>query len=144
MDGDALMLLWLSFVGTVFWVANPDALVILYVAGRGRPPLEAALLALCGQAVMLLLLFFLGDRLRARSAWLHRKCESVRLRWGPRLEKSALPVTALSGLVGIPPSVALVVLAAALRLPPRRFLLVFFVCRALWFIGLALVGVRFR
>ena len=144
MGTDALLLLWLSFIGTLFWVANPDAAVVLYVVGRGHPPVEGALLALAGQAVMLVLLFALGDRLRARWPWLHRKCEALRLRWGSRLEQRALPIAALSGLVGIPPSAALVLLAAALRIPPKRFLLVFFVCRAAWFVGLALVGQRFR
>jgi membrane protein YqaA with SNARE-associated domain len=140
---DAVLLVWLSFVGTLFWVANPDAAVVIYVTTRGRPPLEAALLALGGQAVMLLLLYALGDRLRARWSWLDRQCTAVQARWGSRLESRTLPIAALSGFVGVPPSVPVMLLAAALHLPARHFLPVFFLFRAAWFVTLALVGGAF-
>ena len=143
MWNDAVLLVWVSFLGTLFWVANPDAAVVVYVATRGHPPWEAALLALCGQAVMLLLLFLLGDRLRARWRWLHRKCEAVQARWGGRLETRTLPIAALSGFVGVPPSAAIFLLAAALRLPPQHFFPVFFLFRAFWFLSLGLVGRSF-
>jgi membrane protein YqaA with SNARE-associated domain len=124
-------------------VANPDAAVVIYVTTRGRPPLEAALLALGGQAIMLLLLYALGDRLRARWPWLDRRCTAVQARWGHRLETRALPIAALSGFVGVPPSAPVMLLAAALRLPAQHFLPVFFLFRAAWFVTLALVGRAF-
>lgn len=143
MPFEALLLVWVSFVGTVFWVANPDAAVVLYVTTRGRPPLEAALLALGGQAGMLLLLYAAGDRLRARWGWLDRRCIAVEDRWGSRLLTNALPITALSGFVGVPPSVPVMLMASALRLPARRFLAVFFLFRAAWFVALGLAGGAF-
>jgi hypothetical protein len=49
-------------------------------------------------------------------------------------------VAAISGLVGVPPSVPTVLLASALGVPGRRFLPVLFAGRLLWFVGLAQLG----
>ena len=140
MTGEAILLAWVCCIGTVFWPANPDAAVVVYVTAGGHHPLQAALVALGGQAIMLLALYFLGDRLRERWPWLHRKCERVQARWGPALTRSALPMAAVSGFIGVPPSVPTMLLAATLGLPTRPFLAVFFVCRAIWFIALAYLG----
>jgi hypothetical protein len=102
--------------------------------------LEAALLATAGQAVMFLLLYHLGDRLRARWRWLDTRCEKVRARWGTRLQTSSAPVAGVSGLLGLPPSVPTVLLSAALGLPARTILPILIACRAAWFVGLGLVG----
>jgi membrane protein YqaA with SNARE-associated domain len=136
---DALLLLWVCFIGTVFVPINPDAAVVIYLTTRHRPLLEAVAIAMAGQMAMLLLLYFLGDRLRARSRWLARRCEQVQARWGPRLATGSLPLAATSGFIGLPPSAPTKLLGAALRLP-RRFLLVFVVFRVAWFVSLGWLG----
>jgi membrane protein YqaA with SNARE-associated domain len=137
---DAALLMLVSFVGTVIWPVSPDAAVLVYVAGADRPVLEAALLATAGQAVMFVLLHHLGHRLRARWRWLDARCEKVRARWGARLQASTIPVAGASGLLGLPPSVPVVLLAAALGLPARVTLPAMIACRIAWFVGLGLVG----
>lgn len=137
---DMSVLLWVCFLGTLFWPLNPDAAVLVYVGPRGRPLLEAAAVALLGQAVMLLLLQVMGHRLRARWGWLDRKCEAVGVRWGARIKSSSAVVAAVSGLVGIPPSVATVLLASALGIPARRTLPILFVFRGIWFLALGRFG----
>jgi membrane protein YqaA with SNARE-associated domain len=140
---DALLLLWISFVGTLFPPINPDAAVVIYVAVRGHAPLPGALIALAGQVAMLLVLHAAGGHLRARWPWLDRRCNRVELRWGARLRTHTLPVVLLSGLIGIPPSVPTVMLASALRLPVRHYFPVFLLGRAGWFVGLAFTGFAF-
>jgi membrane protein YqaA with SNARE-associated domain len=133
------LLLWIAFIGTVVWPINPDAAVVLYVS-RGHSLAHGVAVALAGQVIMLMLLYHLGHRLRARWAWLDRQCVKVEQRWGKRLTSNGLVVAAISGLVGVPPSVPTVLLASALGVPGRRFLPVMFACRALWFVGLAKLG----
>jgi membrane protein YqaA with SNARE-associated domain len=136
---DALLLIWVCFIGTVFVPINPDAAVVIYLTARHRPLLEATALALTGQLAMLALLYLLGDWLRTRSRWLARRCEQVQARWGQRLATGSLPLAATSGFVGIPPSAPTMLLGAALRLP-RRFLIVFVVFRTAWFLSLGWLG----
>jgi membrane protein YqaA with SNARE-associated domain len=137
---DGVLLVAVSFVGTVIWPLSPDAALLVYVAAGDHPVLEAALLATAGQTAMFLLLYRLGDRLRARWPWLDRRCQQVRMRWGARLQASTRPLACASGLVGLPPSVPTVLLAAALGLPARTTLSLLITCRAAWFVGLALAG----
>jgi membrane protein YqaA with SNARE-associated domain len=139
MTYDTPLLLWIAFIGTVVWPINPDAAVVVYVS-RGHGLAQGVGVALAGQAVMLLLLHYLGHHLRARWGWLDRQCVKVEQRWGARLTTNGTVVAAISGLVGVPPSVPTVLLASALGIPGRRFLPVLFACRALWFVGLAQLG----
>jgi hypothetical protein len=53
--------------------------------------------------------------------------------------RSSVPLAATCGFVGVPPSAPTMLLAAALQLP-RRFLLVFLLFRAAWFVTLAALG----
>jgi membrane protein YqaA with SNARE-associated domain len=140
---EALLLLWICFVGTLFPPINPDAAVVIYVVSRGQHPLQGALIALFAQVAMLLVLHVTGGRLRARWSWLDRRCLRVEQRWGTRLRTHTLPVVALSGLIGIPPSVPTVMLAAALRLPAPHYFPIFCLGRALWFVALAYTGFAF-
>jgi ABC-type Fe3+ transport system permease subunit len=123
----------------VIWPINPDAAVVVYVS-RGHGLAQGVGVALAGQIVMLLLLHNLGHLLRARWAWMDRQCVKVELRWGPRITRNSVAVAAISGLVGVPPSVPTVLLASALGVPGRRFLPVLFAGRLLWFVGLAQLG----
>ena len=140
---DALVLLWVAFVGTLIVPINPDAAVVIYTGGRGHPLWEAVVLALTGQLIMLGLLHLAGENLRRRWGWLDRKCASVQLKWGARLVANAPLVAATSGLVGIPPSVATVLVASALGLPARRIFPWLIVFRAIWFVVLARLGSYF-
>jgi membrane protein YqaA with SNARE-associated domain len=140
---DALLLLWISCVGTLFPPLNPDAAAVLYVVERGHPPLQAALIAFAGQLIALTALYLLGARLRGHWGWLDRKCSAVEVRWGDRLTRNTLPVVALSGFLGLPPGVPTVIAVAALRIPAARSLTVFFVCRAGWFVALSFTGAAF-
>jgi hypothetical protein len=137
---DGLILLWISFVGTLFWPLNPDAAVVIYTGGRGWPVWKVTVIGLAGQMAMMFLLHIAGDFLRHHWGWLDRKCEAVRAKWGPRLAANVPMVAATSGLLGIPPSAATVLLASALGLPARRFFPVLIVFRAIWFVVLGNIG----
>ncbi len=140
---DALLLLSISVVGTLFPFLNPDAAAVYYVLGRGHPPLQAAALAFAGQLIMLSILYLAGARLRRHWSWLDRTCTRFQQRWGARLGHSALPLVALSGFFGIPPGVPTVIALAALHLPAGRTLPLFFLARAAWFVSLSFTGAAF-
>ena len=139
MSTDTLVLLWVAFIGTLFWPINPDAAVVIYTAGD-RSLAVAVITATVGQMAMLLLLHFGGDVLRRRWAWLDKKCEAIREKWGLRLLAHTPLVAATSGFTGIPPSVATVLLGSALRLPAWRYLPILFIFRALWFLAIGRLG----
>ena len=140
MTTDTLLLGWISFLGTLFWPLNPDAALLMYIGGRGRPLPVGVVVALVGQVAMMLLLHLLGHHLRRHWTWLDRKCATFERKWGARLQAKTPLVAATSGFFGIPPGAATVLLASALNLPARRLLPVLFAFRVLWLIALGHLG----
>jgi hypothetical protein len=109
-------------VGTVFWLASPEAAVALFASSRRWNPVVIGLIAGGGQAVSLVLLFQFGDQLRRRWRWFDRQCERVRTRLGDRMARSAVVVASASGLLGVPPVSVTATLAPGLAPRPRPLL----------------------
>lgn len=128
-----LGLFGISFVGTVFWVASPEAAVILYSLQRGWHPLAAGGVAGAGQAAALAMLAAFGDQLRRRWAWFDRQCDRLRARHGQRLARSAPVLGVSSGLLGLPPVSATVLLAPGLGLRVAGLLPLLFLARVVRF-----------
>ena len=118
----AATLFGIAALGTVFWVASPEAAVALFASGHGWNPLVVGALATGGQAVSLTLLFLFGGELRARWRWFDRRCERVRARFGPRMARNAIVVATSSGLLGVPPVSLAATLAPGLAPRPAPLL----------------------
>jgi membrane protein YqaA with SNARE-associated domain len=103
-----------AFAGTVAWFLNPEAAILLAVTVGGLHPLAVGLVAAVGQALAHVLLWTGGGRLRQVWPWFDRRCASIQARWGPRLSSRALPVVAVSGVLGFPPASATALLAPGL------------------------------
>jgi hypothetical protein len=140
---DTLLLGWASFLGTLFWPLNPDAALLVYIGARHRPLIPGVLAAFVGQAAMMALLVAVGHVLRRHWPWLDRKCAVVERKWGARLQARTPWVAVTSGLFGIPPGSATVLLASALNVPGRRVLPLLFACRLVWLCVLARLGHAF-
>jgi hypothetical protein len=137
-----LALMGTTFVGTFFWPASPEAAVALFVSQRGWSPLAVGMVAAAGQGLAYLLLYPSGEQVRRRWAWFGRQCERVRVRYGARLAQGGLPLACASGLVGVPPSSALVALAPGLGLRARWLLPVLVVMRIVRFTVVAALAIH--
>jgi membrane protein YqaA with SNARE-associated domain len=127
----------IAVLGTLFWVASPEAAVVLFTSQRQWGPLAIAAVAAGGQAVSLTLLFLFGGQLRRRWRWFDRQCERVRARFGERMTRNALVVVATSGLVGFPPASVSATLAPGLAPRPAPLLPLLVVTRFARFVVLA-------
>jgi hypothetical protein len=125
----ALALAGTTFVGTMFWVASPEAAAVLAATKLGWAPLAVGLVAGAGQTVALVLLFAFGDQLRRRWAWFDRQCERVRARHGRRLSRGAVPLAVTSGLLGLPPASVTATLAPGLGIRGGQMLPIQFLMR---------------
>jgi hypothetical protein len=138
----ALALIGTTFVGTFFWPASPDVAVALFMSRRGWNALTVGLLAAAGQGMAYAVIYPTGEQIRRRWRWFGRQCERVRVRFGPRLTTRGLPIACASGLIGVPPSSALVAVAPGLGLRARWLLPVLFVMRVLRFTLIAALASR--
>jgi hypothetical protein len=119
---EALALTGTAFVGTMFWVASPEAAAVVCVTRLGWSPLLVGFLAATGQAAALGLLFTFGGQLRRRWRWFDRQCERVRAAQGARLARGTLALSVTSGLFGLPPASVTATLAPGLGLTGRALL----------------------
>jgi hypothetical protein len=126
---EALALTGTAFVGTMFWVASPEAAAVLCVTKLGWSPFVVGPLAGVGQAAALGLLFGFGDQLRRRWRWFDRQCERVRARQGARLARGTLALSVSSGLLGLPPASVTATLAPGLGITGRALLPALFATR---------------
>ena len=133
----ASTLFGIGVLGTVFWLASPEAAVALFASSRSWNPFLVALVAAGGQAVSLTLLFLFGGQLRRRWGWFDRKCVRVQARLGERMARSAVVVASTSGLLGFPPISVAATLAPGLAPRPRPLLPLMLVMRVLRFTVIA-------
>jgi len=127
----------IAVIGTLFWVASPEAAVALFTTTqRWNPPL-VAVVATGGQAVSATLLFLFGGELRRRWRWFDQRCERVRVRLGERMARRAPVVAAVSGLLGFPPLSLTATLAPALAPRPKPLLPILLVMRFVRFTVIA-------
>ena len=136
----ALILVAVGFVGTFVWPVSPDAAVTAVSASRAFHPLVLAFLAAAGQALAHVLLYRFGGELRRRWAWFDDRCERVRVRHASRLRRGLGLLATSSGLLGLPPTSIVVVLAPGLALPWQRLLPLIFAMRVVRFTVLATLG----
>jgi membrane protein YqaA with SNARE-associated domain len=118
----AVTLFGIAMLGTVFWVASPEAAVALFASTRDWNPLAVGTVAAAGQGVALTVLFVFGHQLRRRWRWFDRQCERARARFGDRMTRNAVLVAAASGLLGVPPASVSATLAPGLAPRPRPLL----------------------
>jgi len=137
---EALALVAIGYVGTVFWPLSPEGAAALYVSQRGWHPLLVGLLAATGQAGAHATLYFAGDQLRRRWPWFDGKCERARARHGRLLQRGQVPLALVSGLLGIPPSSVTAALAPGLGIPARLLLPLLFVMRVIRISVVAALG----
>jgi membrane protein YqaA with SNARE-associated domain len=118
----AATLFGIAMLGTVFWLASPEAAVALFASRRDWNPLFVGAVAAGGQGVSLTVLFLFGHQLRRRWSWFDRQCERARARFGERMTRNAVVVSAASGLLGVPPVSVSATLAPGLAPRPRPLL----------------------
>jgi hypothetical protein len=116
-------------LGTVFWLASPEAAVALAGTQHRWSPLTIGLVAGGAQAVALAGLFCFGAELRRRWRWFDRKCE--RARTGTRLGRpgTAAGVVVAASLLGVPPVSVTAALLPGVAPRPGRLLPVMLVLR---------------
>jgi hypothetical protein len=133
-----------AFIGTVFWVASPEAATALAGAQHRWSPLAIGLAAAGGQSVALVGLYFFGSQLRRRWRWFDRQCERARAR-SPRdnAQRYATGAVATAGLLGFPPVSVTSTLLSGLAPRPLPLLPLMLVLRLVRFVALGWAGARF-
>ncbi len=133
-----------AFIGTVFWVASPEAATALAGAQHRWSPLAIGLAAAGGQSVALVSLYFFGGQLRRHWRWFDRQCQRARGRstvgTGQRYATGAV-VTA--GLLGFPPVSVTATVLSGVAPRPLPLLPLMLVLRLVRFIALGWAGARF-
>jgi membrane protein YqaA with SNARE-associated domain len=127
----------IAVIGTLFWLASPEAAVALFASKQDLHPIVIAGVAAGGQAVSLTLLFLFGGQLRRRWRWFDRQCERVRARFGDRMTRNAIVASAVSGLFGLPPLSVSATLAPGLAPRPAPLLPLMIATRFVRFVVLA-------
>ncbi len=137
---EILTLYFIALIGTVLWFINAETASVYYGSQLGWNPAFVGLVCALGQCTTFALLYLGGARLLGRWKKLGGKVERLRERYGEHLENRFLLLTAISGVVGLPPLVALSSIAAGFRVPPSHLLVVAALFRWIRFTTLASVG----
>ena len=133
----------IAFIGTVFWLASPEAATALAGAQHRWPVPLIGLVAAGSQSVALVALFFFGEALRRRSPWFDRQC--ARAKMNTRLGRAGYATGAVvsASLLGFPPVSVTAALLPGVAPRPRRLLPVMLVLRLVRFTALAWAGAAF-
>jgi hypothetical protein len=133
-----------AFIGTVFWVASPEAATALAGAQHRWSPLAIGLAAAAGQSVALVSLYFFGSQLRRHWRWFDRQCERVRSRSAlGNTQRYATGAVVTAGLLGFPPVSVTATLLSGLAPRALQLLPLMLVLRLVRFIALGWIGARF-
>jgi membrane protein YqaA with SNARE-associated domain len=132
----------IAALGTLFWLASPEAAVALFASKQQWNPVVIAAVAASGQAVSVTLLFLFGSELRRRWRWFDRQCERVRTRFGNRMARNAVVASAVSGLLGLPPLSVAATLAPGLAPRPAPLLPLMIGMRFVRFVVLGVLVVQ--
>jgi hypothetical protein len=133
----------IAFIGTVFWVASPEAATALAGSQHRWSPLLIGLVAASGQSVALVGLYLFGAELRRRWRWFDRQCERARARSRLGTERYAIGVAVASGFLGFPPISVTAALIPGVAPRPRRLLPLLLLVRFARFVTLAGLGALF-
>ena len=133
-----------AFIGTVFWVASPEAATALAGAQHRWSPLAIGFAAAGGQSVALLGLYFFGSQLRRHWRWFDRQCERARSR-SPvdNTQRYATGAVVTAGLLGFPPVSVTATLLSGVAPRSLQLLPLMLVLRLVRFIALGWAGARF-
>jgi membrane protein YqaA with SNARE-associated domain len=132
-----------AFIGTVFWVASPEAATALAGAQHRWSPLAIGLAAAGGQSVALVGLYFFGAQLRRRWRWFDRQCQRARARSALGTERYATGAVVTAGLLGFPPVSITAALLPGVAPRPLRLLPLMLLLRLVRFVALGWAGSRF-
>ena len=132
-----------AFIGTVFWVASPEAATALAGAQHRWSPLAIGLAAAGGQSLALAGLYFFGAQLRRRWRWFDRQCERARSRSLLGTERYATAAVVTAGLLGFPPVSVTAALLPGVAPRPLQLLPLMLLLRLVRFIALGWAGARF-
>jgi hypothetical protein len=132
------------FIGTVFWLASPEAATALAGAQHQWSPLVIGAIGAGAQSVALIALYAFGDRLRRRWPWFDRQC--ARARSGSRLglPRYAAGAVVAAGLFGFPPVSVTATLLPGVAPHRRRLLPLMLAFRFVRFTALAWAGAHFN
>lgn len=133
----------ICFIGTVFWLASPEAATALAGAQHQWSPLVIGAIGAGAQSLALIALYVFGDRLRRRWRWFDRQC--ARARTGSRLgtPRYATGVVVAASLFGFPPVSVTAALLPGVAPRPRPLLPLMLALRFVRFTALAWAGARF-
>ena len=131
----------IAFLGVLIPISNPEIAAVL--AGRGGlDPVAVGVAGAAGQCVMYLVVYFAGAQIVPRLKWISRQVERTRARYSTRLEKAYLATAVVAALVGVPPMVALIVLAHSFRVSLLPLVAIAFTFRVARFAILAAGGLQ--
>ena len=134
----------ITFIGTVFWVASPEAATALAGAQHRWSLLVIGLAAAGGQSVALVGLYFFGSQLRRRWPWFDRQCARVRSRSAlGNSQRYATGAVVTAGLLGFPPVSVTATLLSGVAPRPLPLLPLMLLLRLVRFIALGWAGARF-
>ena len=133
-----------AFIGTVFWVASPEAAAALAGAQHRWSPLAIGLAAAGGQSFALVGLYFFGGHLCRHWRWFERQCARARAR-SPlgNTQRYATGAVVTAGLLGFPPVSVTATLLSGVAPRPLPLLPLMLLLRLVRFIALGWAGARF-
>lgn len=134
----------IAFVGSVFWFVSTEGFSVYYGFKLGWDPVSVGLIAGVGTGCSYFVLYFIGDWLMDRWRWLGKKVEHARARWGSHLESYYLVLAAVAGVFGIPPALAMALLASGFGVRLAFLLPILVTTRALRYGLLASFGDRLQ
>lgn len=137
---ELVTLFGISFVGTLLWFINSETAAAVYGSRLGWHWAAVGLTCAVAQSVMYVLLYQGGDVLVRRWTWFGAKIEAVRARYGEKLERRFIGVMAIGSVLGVPPAVAMPVLAPSFRVGMLVVLPIMFAGRFVRFSILAAFG----
>ncbi len=132
-----LSLAAVACLGTVFWLASPEAAIALAGTQHLWSPLTIGLVAAGGQSVALLVLFFFGAELRRHWRWFDQKCERARTHTRLGTARTATGVVVAASVLGIPPVSVTAALLPGVAPRAIRLLPLMLVLRLLRFTAMA-------
>lgn len=134
--------LFACFFSGISLVINAEATLMIAASIFAAEPMLAGAAAAGGQAFLLLFLYRYGGGLALRWTWLQKKTDKARRRYETRLENRFLFLGACAALVGVPPLLAMAVLAPSFGARASHFIAVAVPLRFVRFWFVAALGAQ--
>ena len=137
---ELLQLYGIAFIGTIVWVLNAEVATVMYAGMEDAhsPPI-LGLVASLGQCTMYLVFLYGGTHL-SRWSKIQELVRRTKERFGEKLRTGFLSLTVTAAFLGVPPVIALVVLAKPFKMSAWQVIVIAFVGRFARFTVLALFG----